>query len=406
MKAASILLAILLAIAAVGTYFTVKDPIQNHLKLGLDLKGGVHMVLQGVDSEIGPATPEAIAQATKVIENRINKLGLSEPLVQIDSKNRIVVELAGEQDTEKAKATIGTTAVLKFTGPDGVTVLDGKDIDKAGVSNNSQKGGYVVTLKLKGDGPKKFADATTKFVGQQIAITLDDAMISNPVVNTAITNGEAIIEGGFTAQSAKQLADLINGGALPVKLNLVENRVVTTTLGADSIAKSAKAGIIGMVAILVFMLLVYRIPGILANMALIVYTMLTVGLLIALNATFTLPGMAGLLLSIGMAVDGNIIIFERIKEELRNGKGLRSGIDAGFHRAFAAIFDGQITTAIAGAVLWFFGTGPIQGFAITLVVGVLLSIFTSVTLSRWLITLTVSTGWFDKRLFGIKEVAQ
>ncbi|MGE5675619.1 MAG: protein translocase subunit SecD [Mycobacterium leprae] len=398
-----VIVAIVLLMAVTG-YFGYK-PLVNNMKYGLDLKGGVHMVFQGEDSEVGKVTPAAMASALKVIENRVNKLGVSEPVVQLEGSNRIIVELAGVNDTEEAKAKVGATAVLKFIGPDQSTVIDGTDISKAGIQNDPAAG-WVVTLALNSGGAKKFADATTKFQGQVISIVLDDQVISSPSVDEPIANGQAQIRGNFTAQSAQQLADLINGGALPIKLKLVENRVVNTALGADSLHKSAVAMAIGLGMILIFMLLIYRVPGILADIALILYGMITIGFLVAINATFTLPGMAGLLLSVGMAVDGNIIIFERIKEELRNGKGLRSGIDAGFHRAFAAIFDGQITTAIAAGVLWFLGTASIKGFALNLFVGVLLSIFTSVTVSRWLINLLVGTGWFTKRLFGIKEVAQ
>lgn len=404
-RAAWTLLAVVILIAGVGYYFTGVAPIQKQMKLGLDLKGGVHMVLEGVDSEVGKVTPDAIEKAKAVVENRVNKLGVSEPVVQTDGNRRIIIEIADVQDTEKAKEIVGKTAVLQFVGPDGNVVLDGNDVEKADVG--SQTGNdFVVSLKLKGEGPKKFSDATTKFVGQQIAIKLDEDVISAPRVDEPITNGEAVIHGNFDAKGAKELADLINGGALPIKLELKENRVVSATLGGDSLAKSAKAGIVGLAAVLLFMLLVYRIPGLVANTALVIYAMLTLGVLVALDAVFTLPGMAGLLLSMGMAVDGNIIIFERIKEELRKGKGLRSGIDAGFHHAYAAIIDGQVTTALAGVVLWYLGTGAIKGFAITLIVGVLLSIFTSVTVTRWLINLLVDTGRFDRRLFGIKEVAR
>lgn len=406
MRAASILVALVLALASIAYYFTAIDPISNHMKLGLDLKGGVHMKLKGVDSELGNATPEAIEKAKAVIENRVNKLGVSEPVIQIDGKNRIVVEIADVQDTDKAQEIIGKTAVLKFVDPEGNTVIDGRDIEKAGVSTNGEMGGFMVTLNLKGEGPKKFGDATTKFVNQQIAILLDEDVISAPTVQGPILNGEAVITGNFTAEEAKQLSDLINGGALPVKLVLEESRIVTATLGADSLAKSGKAGIIGMVAVVVFMLLLYRVPGLMANIALSVYAMLTIGFLISINAVFTLPGIAGLLLSIGMAVDANVIIFERIKEELRNGKGLRSGIDAGFSRAFAAVIDSNVTTILAGLILWQFGTGPVKGFALTLVVGVVISLFTAITLSRWLVKLCVATGWFGKNLFGVKEVAQ
>jgi preprotein translocase subunit SecD len=407
MRAASILLVLVMAIAGIGYYFVKVDRIQNHMKLGLDLKGGVHMVLEGVDSDLGEVTSEKLDAAMHIIEKRVNGLGVSEPIIQKDaSKNRIIVEIAGETDTERARQLLGTTAVLKFVGPDGSTVLEGKDIAEAGVASNRQTGGgYVVTLKLKGEGPQKFADATRKFIGQPIAIMLDDQQISAPVVQNEITNGEAIITGDFTVEKARDLAQLINGGALPIKLELKENRVVSATLGADSLAKSAKAGVIGLSAVVLFMLVVYGIPGLMANIALVLYVMLTLGFLISIDAVFTLPGLAGLLLSMGMAVDANIIIFERIREELRKGKGLRSGIQAGFHRAYAAIVDGQVTTAIAGVVLWFLGTQSIKGFALTLVVGLILSMFTAITVTRWLINLCVNTGWFDKRLFGVKEVA-
>lgn len=407
MRAAATLLVLVLLVAGVGYLFTAVNPIQDQMKLGLDLKGGVHMVLQAVDSEVGKVTPEAIEKAKAVIENRINKNFVSEPLVQSDPVNkRIIVEIAGVQDTETAKALVGKTAVLRFVDMEGNVVLEGTDVERAGIA---PAGGslYHVSLKLKGAGPEKFAVATANNIGQQIAIMLDDEVISAPVVNDVIANGQASITGNFDAAGAQQLADLINGGALPIKLELTENRVVSATLGQDSLTKSAKAGGIGLALVLIFMLVVYRIPGLLANIALAIYVILTMGVLLGIGAVFTLPGLAGLLLSVGMAVDGNIIIFERVKEELRKGKGLRSGIDAGFHRALAAIVDGQVTTALAGGVLYFLGTGPVKGFAVTLVVGVMLSIFTSVTVSRWLLTLTVETGWFNKKsLFGVKEVSQ
>jgi preprotein translocase subunit SecD len=406
MRAASILLAIVLAIASIGYYFTSVDPIKEHMKLGLDLQGGVYMVLQGVDSEVGKATPEAIDAAMKVVEKRVNKLGVSEPVIQKDSKNRIVIQIAGVMNTEEARDLIGRTAVLKFVDPDGNTVLDGKDVEQAGVAPNQNGTGYEVTLKLKGEGPDKFAAATKKFVGQIITIKLDSDVISAPQVSQEIIGGNAVITGNFTATEAQQTADLINGGALPVKLDLVENRVVTATLGADSLNKSAKAGIIGMGAVLIFMLAMYRLPGLMANMALAIYAILTLGFLLAINAVFTLPGMAGILLSIGMAVDANVIIFERIKEELQAGKGLRSGIDAGFHRAYSAVIDSNVTTIIAGIILWYFGTSAVKGFALTLCVGVILSMFTAITVTRWLLNLCVATGWFGKTLFSVKEVAR
>lgn len=409
MKAASWILVVVLAIAGISYYYTASNPetgkprIMDHMKLGLDLKGGVHMVLEGVDSEVGQVTPEAIQKAKAVIEQRVNKLGVSEPVVQVEGNNRIVVQIADVQDTDKAREMIGKTAVLKFVDPNGNTVLDGKDIEKAGVASDQNGTGFVVTLKMKPSGKDKFYKATTDFQGKQIAIMLDDDVISAPTVEEPIPSGEAVIRGNFTAESATNLADLINGGALPLKLEVKEVRVVTATLGTDSLAKSAKAGIIGMLGVALFMLILYRVPGLMANIALVIHTLLTMAFLLAIGAVFTLPGLAGILLGIGMAVDGNVIIFERIKEELRAGKGLRSGIDAGFGRAYATVLDSQVTTAIAGVVLWYLGTGSIKGFALTLVVGAVLSMFTAVTVSRWLINLCVRTGWFGKNLFGVRE---
>lgn len=408
MRAASILLAVVLVIAGIGTYFTAFDPIKNHMKLGLDLKGGIYMVLEAVESDLGPVTDESLEAAMQVIEQRINGLGVSEPVIQRDSGNRILVQIADETDPERARQMVGQTAVLTFVDPDNNVVLDGKDIERAGVSSDQSGLSWVVTLKLKGEGPKKFTDITTKLsqTQQPLAIKLDDTVISAPMVNEPITGGEAIITGNFTIEEARDLANLINGGALPVKIELKETRVVTATLGADSLAKSGVAGVIGMVAVVLFMLIMYRIPGLMANIALTIYAILTLGFLLAINAVFTLPGLAGLLLSIGMAVDANVIIFERIREELRNGKSLRSGIDAGFHRAYSAVIDSNVTTAIAGIILWYLGTGPVKGFALTLVIGVALSLFTAITVTRWLINLCVATGWATKRnLFGVKEVA-
>lgn len=406
-----VLALIVVLVAGVIGFFLSPHPetgsarILHHMKLGLDLQGGAHIVLQGVDSELGPVTPETIQAARAVIENRIDALGVSEPVVQVDNQNRIIVEIAGAADIDEAREVIGRTAVLQFIDPEGNVVLDGRDVAEAGVAQDPAGRGFLVTLKLKGEGPRKFYEATSKFIKQPIYIMLDDEVISWPIVEEPIPTGEATIIGDFTAEEAAQLANLINGGALPIKLVEVEARMVSATLGADSIAKSMRAGWIGMVGVLLFMIVLFRIPGFLADVALGVYAILNMIVLLAIDAVFTLPGIAGLLLGIAMAVDGNVIIFERIKEELRKGKGFRSGIDAGFHRAYVTVLDSQVTTAIAAAILWYLGTGPVKGFAVTLFVGTVLSMFTAITFTRWLVKLAVNTGWFNKRtLFGVKEV--
>ncbi len=409
---AAVLALILLVVSGVIGFYLSPHPdtgsarILQHMKLGLDLQGGAHIVLQGVDSDLGKVTPETIQAAREVIETRINTLGVSEPVVQIDGQNRIIVEIAGAADIDEAREIIGKTAVLEFIDPEGNRVLDGRDVAEARVAQNPYGEGFIVTLKLKGEGPRKFYEATSKFVGQPIYIMLDDELISWPQVQEPIPNGEAMITGRFTGEEAARLANLINGGALPIKLVEVEARMVSATLGADSVAKSLRAGWIGMVGVLLFMIVLFRIPGFLADIALGVYAILNMIVLLAIDAVFTLPGIAGLLLGIAMAVDGNVIIFERIREELRKGKGLRSGIDAGFHRAYVTVLDSQVTTAIAAGILLWLGTGPVKGFALTLLVGTILSMFTAITFTRWLVKLAVNTGWFNKRtLFGVKEVA-
>lgn len=409
---AAVLALILLVVSGVIGFYLSPHPdtgsarILQHMKLGLDLQGGAHIVLQGVDSDLGKVTPETIQAAREVIETRINTLGVSEPVVQIDGQNRIIVEIAGAADIDEAREIIGRTAVLEFIDPEGNRVLDGRDVAEARVAQNPYGEGFIVTLKLKGEGPRKFYEATSKFVGQPIYIMLDDELISWPQVQEPIPNGEAMITGRFTGEEAARLANLINGGALPIKLVEVEARMVSATLGADSVAKSLRAGWIGMVGVLLFMIVLFRIPGFLADIALGVYAILNMIVLLAIDAVFTLPGIAGLLLGIAMAVDGNVIIFERIREELRKGKGLRSGIDAGFHRAYVTVLDSQVTTAIAAGILLWLGTGPVKGFALTLLVGTILSMFTAITFTRWLVKLAVNTGWFNKRtLFGVKEVA-
>lgn len=400
------LLATLAVIAGATYVLTAVRPIDRYITKGLDIKGGVRAVLEGEDTPEAKVTPQTLQQALRVIENRVNALGVKEPSLQIEGNRRIIVELADVKDTDEALKVIGKTAQLKFVGPDGNVVLTGKDLVRAQVQQDTRTGSFAVGLSLTSEGAKKFEDATAKFLGQPIAIYLDDELISNPVVQTVITGGQAQITGRFTAKEAARLADLLNGGALPIKLNVVEVRQVSATLGEDAWAKTVRAGLYGTLAVAAFMVLWYRLPGVLAVAALLVYVFLTLGSMIALGAVLTLPGLAGLILSVGMAVDANIIIFERIKEELRKGAGLRTAIDAGFKRAFAAIFDSNVNTLIAAAVLYWLGTGPVKGFGLTLGLGVLLSLFTGITLSRWLVKMAAATGWFDRRLFGVREGVQ
>lgn len=367
-------------------------PFTNLIKQGLDLKGGVHVVLEAKDTPEAPVTPERVQQAMAIIENRVNARGVAEPIIQLQGSRRIIVELAGEKDPDEAVRTLIKTAYLEFKTEDGTTVLTGRQLKNAVEAKDPQSGRVVVNLEFEPDGAKIFADVTAANVGKRIAILLDKQVIQAPVVQGPIPNGRAEITGYESLEEAHNIAILLRSGALPVKVDVMEKRTVGPTLGADSLSRSIKAGIAGLIAILVFMMLYYRIPGLIANLALIIYALIVLMIFAALHVTMTLPGIAGFLLSLGIAVDANVIIFERLKEELWTGKSLRSAIDAGFKRAFVAIFDSNVTTLIAAAVLYYFGTGLIKGFAVTLSIGILASMFTAITMTRWLLHLVAGSN--------------
>jgi len=401
MRAGVALIALLLVIAGGAYYFSAVKPLTAYLHQGLDLKGGTYLVLEGVDdpktNSVANAT--SIQAAIPVLQRRIDPSGTKELNITQSGTKRIIIELPGETDLEQAKKVIGTMAQLRFVDPDNGVVITGNDVSKATVnaSSSGTTAGASVSLELKGEGVQKFADATQKYLGKPIAIYLDDQQISAPVVQGVINTGRAEITGNFTIQEAKNLADLLNGGALPVKLVLKESRVVSATLGADSIHRSLIAGMVGLGAVALFMLVFFGIPGFVADMALVVYVGLTFGAMITLGATLSLPGVAGIILGIGMAVDANILIFTRVREEIRAGKGLHSGMQAGFKRAIVTVLDSNVTTFIAGGVLYFMGSGPIKGFAVTLMLSIVISLFTAITLTRFLMTLLVDTDWFKAR---------
>jgi preprotein translocase subunit SecD len=376
--------------------------VSNNINYGLDLTGGVNVVLEAEATDDDPVTAEKIESAMLTIRQRIDTLGVSEPTITKQGDNRIRVSIPSVSDQEEALDLIGKTAQLEFVGPDGTVILTGKDVvDSKGVMQTDSTGleKAVVTLKFSEEGTKLFADATQKYIGQAIQIKLDDEIISSPTVNVAITNGEAVIEGIGDIEEAGNLASLIRGGALPVKLVPIEVRTVGPTLGQNSLDKSIYAGIIGICLVLVFMLIFYRGLGIIADLALVIFIIIFMIILTALNVTLTLPGIAGLILTIGMAVDANVIIFERIKEEARLGKSLLTAIDAGFSRAFSTILDSNVTTLIAGFVLFFLGSGSVQGFAVTLILGILVSMFTAVVITKQLVILLVKTELFKSNTF-------
>jgi len=377
-----LLLAVTIILLLVVSVFTVDQAVKN-LNLGLDLRGGVYILYQA--EETGDAVGgDKIDRAMTIIRNRIDALGVANPVIQREGTDRIRIDLPGIEDQRAAREIIGRTAMLSFVGPDGETILTGADLRNAGVTMD-QFNRPAVSLDFNPEGSAKFAAATEKFIGQIIYIHLDEEVISAPTVESIITDGNAIITGAGTMDEAANLALVLRSGALPVRLVELETRGVGPQLGQDSMNRSVRAGIAGLVLVLLFMLVYYRGFGLVANVSLIVYLALVLGLLTAINATLTLFGIAGLILSVGMAVDANVIIFERIKEELRAGRTMRTSIEAGFQRAFRSILDSNVTTLIASAVLFSFATGQVRGFAITLSIGIMVSMATAILLTRFLL---------------------
>lgn len=373
------------------------------IKLGLDLQGGTHLVYQADTSEISDSNKSSAVEATRVnIEKRINLLGVSEPLIQtskVGNDYRIIVELAGVTDITQAINIIGQTAQLEFYEPKFATAssqqdfrptgLTGKDLKLAQVQFNSgnanSTGQPVVSIEFNSEGTKKFAQITQKNIGQPVAIVLDNNLVTAPVVQTAITDGKAVISGNFTVATAKTLAIELNAGTLPVPIKIIAQRNVGASLGSDSIVKSVVAGVIGLVIVAIFMIVNYGLKGLLADVALLIYILVSLAVIRLIPITLTLAGIAGLILSIGMAVDANILIFERVKEELRWGRPLNSALELGFHRAWNSIRDSNVSSLITASILFWFGSGSVRGFALTLMVGILVSLFTSIMVTRTLL---------------------
>ena len=381
-KTARIIIVFLVIIVAVIFAF----PLNEKINLGLDLQGGSHLILECIDTPNAVVDDDAVNRVLEIIRNRVDQLGVTEPVIQRQGNKRVLVQLPGIDDPETAVELIGKTALLEFKDEEGITQLTGAHLLSA-KENFDQFGRPVVIIEFDKIGAAEFKKATTSNVGKILAITLDDNVISAPVVQEPILNGQARITGDFTVDSAKQLALLLRSGALPVKVEILENRSVGPSLGKDSIAKGVKAGIIGLILILIFMIIYYKKFGLVADFALVVCMLIIIGALAGFKATLTLPGIAGMILTIGMAVDANILIFERIKEELKLGKTFRASIDAGFNKAFRTIFDANVTTLIAAVALLYFGTGPIRGFAVTLSIGILASMFTAIVVTKIILEL-------------------
>ena len=357
------------------------------MNLGLDLRGGTRMVLEARDTDTVKADEDAVVRAKEVIERRVNQLGVAEPVIYRQGAKRIVVELAGVKDPHRAREIIGRTAQLEFKDEQGNVIMTGNDLKNA-TAGPDEYGRPAVHFELTSEGARKFEKATRENIGRPISIYLDQELLSAPVVQSVIKD-KGQITGIGSMERAKDLSMMLRAGALPVPLDLLHSEVLEPILGKESIDQSKVAAIIGAGLVVLFMLAVYRLPGVMADIALGVYGLIVLAVLASIHAVLTLPGIAGLILSVGMAVDANVIIFERIKEEMRGGKRLRAAIEAGVTRAFGCILDSNVTTLISAGVLYIYGTGAVRGFAVTLGLGVLASMFTAIVVTRILIAAVV-----------------
>lgn len=382
-----------------------------------------------------------LANMVTIVRSRVDKLGVSEPLIAPQPPDRIVVQLPGINDPQRAIEVIGKTAQMEIrllptnitplvdpTNPNNTLfqdaqgnlipsaevrqlsqlVVNGNDLKPTSQGTFDQNGQPAVTFELKGDAANKFGQFTAQNIGRLMPIFMDNQCISAPSINDAILGGQGIISGGFNSmQEARDMALLLNSGALPAPIDVVENRTVSATLGADSLAQSLKAGLIGLVVVCLFMILFYRLPGLLANFALGIYCVLNLAVFVLIGGTLTLPGIAGFLLALAMSLDTNILIFERLREEMEIQPNFLAAAHAGFDRAWTAILDSHVTTFIAAIVLFFLGSGPIKGFALTLGVGVIISLFSAISVTRLFLWSLVHLGDTHRELFarGVKRAA-
>ena len=388
---------------------------ENGIRLGLDLVGGSRIVYEaeipdGYDTN---NLSDDMNSVQKVIRQRLTDKGFTEATVTLTGENRVTVEIPQITNPEEAVQTLGTTAKLSFVDVDGKEWLTGSDIKKASYGYGRPTGNEVtdvhyVQVQFTSEGQKKFAEATGNIAARTdgtnvLYIVMDNQIISYPSVSSQIDSDSCVISGSFTRDSAAELADLINAGQIPFSLKQVELRSVGPQLGADAMRTSLIAGLIGIALVMLFMLIVYRIPGLVASIALCFYMVIEALIFSLVRVNLSLPGIAGIILSIGMAVDANVIIFERIKEELKNGKTVKSAIDSGFKRAFTAILDSNITTLIACGVLFFLGTGTIVGFATTLGIGVIVSMFTALTITHFLLNRMVDFRIRNPKAYGLRD---
>ena len=375
---------LIITIALVVLAIIAVFPVEKKIRLGLDLKGGSHILLECVDTPEAPLDEDSVKRVVEIVRNRIDQLGVTEPLIIRQGERRVLVQLPGIVDPQRAVEIIGKTALLEFKDETGKTLLTGATLKNAQVQYD-RFGRPTVSISFNEEGAKLFGQATTANVGKPIGIYLDGNLISNPVVQEPILQGDAQITGQFTLDEAQNLAILLRAGALPVKVVVAEERSVGPSLGRDSITSGLRAAIIAGILVFIFMFVFYGWLGILADIALVCYALFTLALLSILQATLTLPGIAGFILSVAMAVDANVLIFERIKEEYRAGKTWRAAIQAGFDKAFRTILDSNVTTIIAAVLLFFIGSGSVRGFGVTLTLGIICSMFTGIWVTRILV---------------------
>lgn len=405
-----LLLAIVLVVSVTVCGVYINDDTQlkgifedGTIRLGLDLAGGSVVTFQAVTDDTGEALDVGMNSVQTVMRDRLDNQGLTEALCYLTGDDMVTIEIPDVDDPNEAIENYMQTAVLEFRDAGGNVALTGEHVENATATYYTADDSTTqicVSLKLTDEGAKKFATVTKTAAanGTNVGIYMDDVMISNPSVDkqyssTGITGGEAIISGSFTEFSeAEQLAANINAGALRYELKVVEQRTVGATLGENSLSTSIIAGAIGVLLVIIFMCVYYKIPGVMAAISLIAYVGIFGMVLIFTQANLTLAGIAGIVLSVGMAVDANVVIFERMKEEIAIGKSAKAAINAGFKRAFTAILDSNVTTIIACAVLYFLGSGTIKGFATTLFLGVVISLFTALVITRALLHLSVAMG--------------
>lgn len=404
MNLKSITKLLLVAIVIICSWWlSMKKPT----KLGLDLKGGVYVVLQAQPEKGMKLDDEAMNRLIEVLDRRINGIGIAESVVQRAGTDRVIIELPGITNSDDAVKMIGKTALLEFRimNPDGTlgpALLSGNALKKADVSYDSL-GRPQIQFEMNIEGAKEFAKITKENIGKRLAITLDGEVQTAPSINTEIPSGNGVITGNYTREEAKKTAMLLNAGALPVKAEIIETRIVGASLGDESIAQSKMAGIVAMGLIGIFMLIIYRLPGIIADISLVIFGFVMFAMLNFIDATITLPGIAGMILSGGMAVDANVIIFERIKDELKMGNSINGSIQLGFRKGISSIIDSNVTTLLTAFVLFTFGVGTVKGFAITLTVGTIASMITAIFITK--VLLTTTTDLFKIRrseFFGVK----